>query len=179
MFNMNFKLILPFFWSTLQLHYNGMANQNVQVGCVNQTFCLVIDECVIFYWMDWQMVLYTNKIRTGGIIFLRYTIWHYCMKNDCVSILGKSSSYWRTCYRYQPGNLKSNEKKKNKCRFSAMGCTICGEPICDVCWDKRYLKHSNNDTAYILLYKLSIIWPIALLLSCCSIQHHILAKIGV
>ena len=31
-----------------------------------------------------------------------------------------------------------------------MGCAIYEEPICDVCWDKGYDKHSNNDTAYIL-----------------------------
>ena len=56
----------------------------------------------------------------------------------------------------QPGNLESNEKKK-KCDFSAMGCAICEEPICDVFWDKGYGKHSNNDTPYILLCKISII----------------------
>ena len=36
--------------------------------------------------------------------------------NERVGILGKSSYYCRMCYRNQPGNLKSNEKKK-KCNF--------------------------------------------------------------
>ena len=48
MTTMTFKLILLFIWSTLQLCSNGMASQNVQVGCVNQSLCLVIVECVIF-----------------------------------------------------------------------------------------------------------------------------------
>ena len=47
-----FKLILPFPWSTLQLRPNGMATQTVQVGCVNQSFCLLIVECVILAWTD-------------------------------------------------------------------------------------------------------------------------------
>ena len=33
--------------------------------------------------------------------------------NECVIIFGKRSSYCRMCYRNQPGNLKSNEKRKN------------------------------------------------------------------
>ena len=33
-----------------------------------------------------------------------------------------------------------------------MGDAICEELICDVCWDKGYDKHSNNDTAYIYYY---------------------------
>ena len=54
--------------------------------------------------------------------------------NESVSILGKSLSSCRICYRDQPGNMISNEKTK-KCNFSAMGCAMCEETICDVWWD--------------------------------------------
>ena len=45
-----------------------------------------------------------------------------------------------------------------------MGCAICEETICDVCWYKGYDKHRNNDTAWILLCKISIIGSLALVL---------------
>jgi hypothetical protein len=36
--------------------------------------------------------------------------------------------------------LNAEEKKKN-CNLSSMGCTECGEEVCDVCWEKGYDKH--------------------------------------
>jgi hypothetical protein len=36
--------------------------------------------------------------------------------------------------------------EKEEVKFSAKGCAICEDPICYVCWDKGYYKHSNNST---------------------------------
>ena len=66
-----------------------------------------------------------------------------CTK-ECVIIIDNISSYYRIYYSNQPGNTKSNEKKK-KYKFPAMGCAIYEEPIFDVCWDKVCDKYSNND----------------------------------
>ena len=59
----------------------------------------------------------------------------------------KGSSYCRMCYHNQKGavgtdgkKLNAEEKKKN-CNSSSMGCTECGEEVCDVCWEKGYDKH--------------------------------------
>ena len=51
--------------------------------------------------------------------------------NEGVGFIVRSLSNCQNFYRNQPGNLKSNKKKK-KCNFSAMGCATFEDPICDL-----------------------------------------------
>ena len=60
---MIFKLSFPFLWSPLQLCSNGMARQNVHIGCVTHSLWFVIAECVIFSLTYWPMVLDWRKRR--------------------------------------------------------------------------------------------------------------------
>ena len=61
----------------------------------------------------------------------------------------KGSSYCRMCYRNQKsavgtdGKKLTAEEKKEKCNWSYMGCTECGEQVCGVCWEKGYNKHQS------------------------------------
>jgi hypothetical protein len=61
----------------------------------------------------------------------------------------KGGSYCRMCYRNQKGAVGTDgkkltaEEKKMKCNWSYMGCTECGEQVCDVCWEKGYDKHQS------------------------------------
>ena len=54
----------------------------------------------------------------------------------------KAGKYCRMCYRKQlPTGLSAKERQK-RCRTSALGCSICKEPICKECWKEGYDKHA-------------------------------------
>ena len=61
--------------------------------------------------------------------------------NERVKISEKSV-YCRQCYRKQPLNISTKQKKEN-CKFSKMGCIKCKEPICKDCWQMGYDGHNT------------------------------------
>ena len=141
-----FKLILPFIWSTLQLRLNGMASQTSRLD-------VTIRVCGL--WL-WNVLFFPERIdrwhRTQieweavGKLFLWYLCWHHWMhKWAC-------QCYWLELILLpnvlqEPAWKYEIKWKEEELKYSAMGCAICGEPICYVFWLKWYDKHRNNDTA--------------------------------
>jgi hypothetical protein len=48
--------------------------------------------------------------------------------------------------------LNADEKKKNS-NSSSMGCTECGEEICDVCWERGTISISNCKAVTVVIHE--------------------------
>ena len=113
-------------------------------------------QSCVFIPCDCKKCLFCKHDHTGKIAGIdnksKKAVFHYqcggrMMTEGCteerVNLLGKSSSYCRMCYRSADQSLSTAEKKK-ECKWSALGCNQCREPICGSCWDKGYDKHQNK-----------------------------------
>ena len=56
--------------------------------------------------------------------------------------LGKKGVYYKMCHRMQDKSLNLVDKKE-KCRMSRLGCAVCKEAVCAICWKSGYDKHQQ------------------------------------
>jgi len=56
--------------------------------------------------------------------------------------IAKSGAYCKMCYRMQDTSLDLVDKKK-KCKTSRLGCAVCKEAVCAICWKSGYDKHQK------------------------------------
>ena len=57
--------------------------------------------------------------------------------------LGKGYVYSKTCYRLQDPSIKSVDRQK-MCRIARLGCAVCKEAMCAICWQAAYDKYKNS-----------------------------------
>ena len=70
---------------------------------------------------------YSTSIRTN-----RYYLCIMCLVLDRVV---------HTCFARNTDMTGCTAEKKTKCRTSRLGCVICREEICKICWKLGYDKH--------------------------------------
>ena len=79
-------------------------------------------------------------------VTVEYKCGAHVTTNKCTDVrvsLGlESGQYCRMCYRKQLTTKLLAKERKKTCRTSAMGCSICKEPICKECWKEGYDKHA-------------------------------------
>ena len=90
---------------------------------------------------------HTNGIQHAGV--KRAIVQFKCGKRartakcteDRVNI-GKNSKYCKMCFRKQGDNGTVAQRKK-KYKSSRLGCPVCQEHICKLCWDSGYDRHAK------------------------------------